>query len=230
VTGVVAAIMSTISSLINSAATVFSIDIYRDIFRRNASDKRLMNVGRISGVVAILLACAIAPLVGLRQNVFLYFQDSWAVLAVPVAVVFTLGALWRRATPSAAWATMLLTILYLPITFIWRSAEDLTSFESNGILWLYNLAPGLWNAAHQVTTTMHYFTFVCLLWLGTYVFMVLWSLSTRDALAAEHANLVWKPAILRGLPGESPRPWYLSVGFWSIILAALFITIYAALW
>jgi SSS family solute:Na+ symporter len=226
----VAAIMSTISSLINSTATVFSIDIYRDCFRRDASDRQLMRVGRLSGVAVVILACAITPLVGLRQNIFLYFQDCWAVLAVPISVVFVLGALWRRATPSAAWATMLLTLLYLPITFLWRSAEDLSSFEANGIPWLYNLAPGLWDFVHAATKTMHYFTFVCLLWLGTYLFMVVWSLCTRDPRAAEHGRLVWRPERLHGSSEERPRPWYVSAGFWSLALAGLFALIYGVLW
>jgi len=187
-------------------------------------------VGRLCGVATVIVACAMAPLVGMRRNVFLYFQDSWAVLAVPVAVVFMLGALWRRATPSAAWATMLLTLLYLPITFIWRSSEDLASFDANGITWLYNLAPGMWNAVHGMTTLMHDFTFVCLLWLGTYVFMIIWSLCTRDSYAADHAGLVWRPELVGRLLGEVPRPWYVGVGFWSLILTGLFGAIYVVFW
>jgi len=225
----VAAIMSTISSLINSTATVFSIDIYRKFIRRDVSDKRLMTVGRISGAVAVVLACLMAPVVGMRRNIFLYFQDSWAVLAVPVSVVFILGSLWKRATPSAAWATMLLTIIYLPITFIWRSAEDLDALQANAA-WLHDLAPPAWKVVNSVTHSMHYFTFVCLLWLATYVFMIGWSLCTRDPHAAEHGKLVWRPEMVRRPSEETPRPWYQGVGFWSLVLAVVFGLIYVVLW
>ncbi|MBN1421930.1 MAG: sodium/solute symporter [Planctomycetes bacterium] len=199
----VAAIMSTISSLVNSTATLFSIDVYKRLIRPETPDAALMRVGRASGAFAIVLACAIAPLVGLYEHIFLYFQEAWAVLAIPPAVVFTMGALWRRATPRAAFATMLLTITYLPVPFIWRIVP----------------AP-----------RMHFFTFAAILWGATYIFFILATLLSRDPRAEEHGDLVWRPALLRALRDEASRPWYRGIGFWSAVVAALFIAIYAALW
>jgi len=200
---VVAAIMSTISSLVNSTATLFSVDIYKRLLRPDASDARLMAVGRWSGFAAVILACAIAPLVGYWKNVFLYFQNAWAVLAIPPAVVFTAGAVWRRATPKAAWITMLLTFAYLPLPFIWEAT------------------PG---------RPIHFFTYAAILWVETYIFFILMSLATQDPRAEEHGELVWRPAVLRPLREEARRPWYQGIAFWSAVVAALFIAIYAALW
>ena len=70
----VAAIVSSLASMINSTSTIFSIDIYKN-FRPNSSDKSLVFIGRSVGVIAILIAGLAAPALRNLDQVFQYIQE-----------------------------------------------------------------------------------------------------------------------------------------------------------
>jgi SSS family solute:Na+ symporter len=113
---IVGAIMSTISGLVNSTSTIFTLDIVRRDWGRNWSDERLVRVGRWSGGIALLIGAAFAPIVMRWESIFRYAQDIWAPMAAPVVVVFLCGALWSRAGRRGAVACLWLAILSAPFT------------------------------------------------------------------------------------------------------------------
>lgn len=100
----IAALVSTIDSALNSLSTVFTMDIYVKNFRPDITPKEGVRVGRIVTVVgaltAILLALAINSIKGLK--LFDVFQSVLGFIAPPMSVVFLFGILWKKTTTRAA--------------------------------------------------------------------------------------------------------------------------------
>ncbi len=108
----IAAIMSTVSSVLNSSSTIWSIDVYQRFLRTNASEAELVRVGRWSTFVIIVIGTAFAPmLLWWQGGIFIYIQDMAAFLAPPVSVIFLGAFLWRRAHGRAATFTLVFGIL-----------------------------------------------------------------------------------------------------------------------
>lgn len=97
-----AAIMSSLDSMLNAAATIFTIDLYGRHLRPDSPQSRLIAVGRASTVGFLLLAACWAPFLADFERVFSYIQEFWGLITPGVAVVFLGGLFWRRTTASAA--------------------------------------------------------------------------------------------------------------------------------
>ncbi len=91
------AIQSTVSSVLNSTSTIFTIDLYKEYINKNAGDKREITVGKLSGtiilVISILLAVVLAET---KINIFVYIQTMYTFIAPPFSAIFLIGMLWRR--------------------------------------------------------------------------------------------------------------------------------------
>jgi solute:Na+ symporter, SSS family len=109
----VAAIIASTASKINSIATIFTLDIYaklKGVEARNAvegvtqaSEKKLVQVGRIAATVSILIAMATArPLLGNLDQAFQYIQEFSGFVTPGITVIFLLGLFWPRATEAGA--------------------------------------------------------------------------------------------------------------------------------
>ena len=100
----IAAIVASTASKINSVATIFTLDIYNKIGEPK-SETRLVIVGRIAAVVAILLAILTArPLLGSFDQAFQYIQEYTGFFTPGIVVIFLLGLFWKRATEAGALA------------------------------------------------------------------------------------------------------------------------------
>ncbi|MGV8090626.1 MAG: sodium:solute symporter [Mangrovibacterium sp.] len=99
----IAALVSTIDSALNSLSTVFTMDIYVKKYKPGASQKEIIGIGRkatVAGaVISILLALAVDSISGL--NLFDIFQAILGFIAPPMSVVFLFGVLWKRTTTKA---------------------------------------------------------------------------------------------------------------------------------
>ena len=104
----IAAVISTLDSGLNSFSTIFTLDIYRKHIRPDANEHQLKQVGRLVTAFAGLLSVAMAMLLAQAKgtNLFNLFQSIIGFLAPPVAAVFLVGILWKRATGIAAFATL----------------------------------------------------------------------------------------------------------------------------
>lgn len=106
-----AAVISSLASMLNSTSTIFTMDIYKQHIKRNASDKQLVRVGRITSLLALILALfAVEPLLGGLDQAFQYIQEYSGFIYPGIIVVFGLGLLWKRASSNAAIWTSILTI------------------------------------------------------------------------------------------------------------------------
>ncbi|RMG75786.1 MAG: sodium/glucose cotransporter, partial [Bacteroidetes bacterium] len=107
----VAAIVSSLASMINSTSTIFTIDIYRPLINKQASEKQLVKIGRFVALGALIISTLVAqPLLGGFDQVFQYIQEYTGLIYPGVAVVFAMGLFWKKATTKAAIAAALLTL------------------------------------------------------------------------------------------------------------------------
>ncbi len=101
--GLFGAIQSTVNSVLNSTATIVTLDIYKQLFRPNASSGHLVKVGMATSVIVLLVAIVLAGFIGrLGESLFVYIQTLYAFFAPPFSAVFLLGILWRRINAPGA--------------------------------------------------------------------------------------------------------------------------------
>jgi len=112
-----AAIVSSLASMLNSTATIFTMDIYKPYFGPNKSEKHLVNVGRVTAALALVIAVMIAPQLKNLEQVFQYIQEYTGVVSPGILAVFMLGLFWRKTTDKAAiWGV----ILSIPIAIFFK--------------------------------------------------------------------------------------------------------------
>ena len=104
------AVMSSLDSMLNSAATIFSVDLYKRHLRPQASSRRLMAVGRVTTGVLVVVACLWAPLVARAPSVFEYIQMFWGFISPGIVAAFLFGIFARRTPPAAAFGGMVLGV------------------------------------------------------------------------------------------------------------------------
>jgi SSS family solute:Na+ symporter len=113
--GLIGAILSSIDSMMNSAATIVTIDVYKRYWRRDASEKELILVGRVSIGVFVVIAALMAIFIldpNSEKNFFLQIADYQNYLTPGILVTFLLGMFWRRGTALAGFVTILAGILF----------------------------------------------------------------------------------------------------------------------
>ena len=106
-----AAIISSLASMFNSTSTLFTMDIYKKYLEPKATDKKLVNVGRLTSVTALFIALfTVKPLLGGIPQAFQYIQEYSGFIYPGIITVFGLGLLWKRASSLAAVWTAIITI------------------------------------------------------------------------------------------------------------------------
>lgn len=98
-----AAVISSLASMFNSTSTIFTMDVYKKFINKEASEKKLVSVGRITSIVALLLALvAVYPIMGGADQAFQIIQEYSGFVYPGVVVIFGLGLLWKRSSGPAA--------------------------------------------------------------------------------------------------------------------------------
>uniref|UniRef100_G3SSA3 Sodium/myo-inositol cotransporter 2 n=1 Tax=Loxodonta africana TaxID=9785 RepID=G3SSA3_LOXAF len=108
----VAALMSSLTSIFNSASTIFTMDLWNHI-RPRASEKELMIVGRVFVLLLVLVSILWIPVVQASQGgqLFIYIQSISSYLQPPVAVVFIMGCFWKRTNEKGVFLGLILGLL-----------------------------------------------------------------------------------------------------------------------
>jgi SSS family solute:Na+ symporter len=108
----IAAIMSTVSSVLNSSSTIWSMDVHKRYIRKTAADADIVRVGRWSAFTVIIIGAALAPLLLLwKSGIFIYIQDMAAFFAPSISVIFLAAFLWPKAHSRAATVTLVFGIV-----------------------------------------------------------------------------------------------------------------------
>ncbi len=116
-----AAIVSSLASMINSTSTIFTMDIYKSTINKKADDKQMVKVGRITGLVALIIAMILAPQLGSLGQVFQFIQEYTGVVSPGILAVFLMGLFYKKATNNAAiWGV----ILSVPIAMYFKVAPN----------------------------------------------------------------------------------------------------------
>lgn len=180
--GLAAAIMSTLSAIVHSSATVFTLDLYKPVFRPQASDKEVRLVGRITGALCVLIGIAVAIFLAAMPGltVFEIIQTVFFYVAAPITAIFFVGILWSGATPSAAVWTMVIGFASIP-------------FVRYYIFKLPGMVP-------YDSFTHH--TFV--VYLFSVVLVIVLSLFTKPKPKEELRDVIWDASALRVPEKERP--------------------------
>lgn len=114
-----AAIVSSLASMLNSTATIFTMDIYKQYINPTADDRATVRMGRISAVVALVIASVMAPLLGGIDQAFQFIQEYTGVVSPGILAVFILGLFWKKTTNKGAITGALVSI---PIAMYFKVA------------------------------------------------------------------------------------------------------------
>ena len=200
--GFLAAVMSTVSALANSTATIFSLDVYKKHINTDADDRRMVLVGRITSLLALVIAALIAPVLS-SSNIFQYFQKGVTYLATPFVPVMVLGLLWKRTSKEGALAGLLGGIL------IQAAVVALDYYLELKLHWLY-------------------LGFIAEVWVFVVVIGV--SLATPPPPRECWEPFLWRPGVLWSVTEDPTRPWYKSLRLWFAVYAITFICLYWRFW
>src|SRR5687767_1354198 len=102
-----AAIVASLAGKANSIATIFTLDIYKKAFNKNASEQNLVNVGKVSVIVSMLMAVLLSmiigdALMGEGKQGFQYIQEYTGFVSPGIFAMFILGFFWKKTTSNAA--------------------------------------------------------------------------------------------------------------------------------
>lgn len=98
-----AAIVASLAGKANSISTIFTLDIYKKVINPNADEKKMVRVGKITVLAAMLIAIIIAPLMGIdKKGGFQYIQEYTGFVSPGIFAMFLLGFFWKKTTSNAA--------------------------------------------------------------------------------------------------------------------------------
>ncbi len=119
VAALAAAIVSSLASMLNSTSTIFTMDIYKPYINPEASQTKLVNVGRFTAGTALVVACLIAPMLGGIGQVFNYIQEYTGMVSPGILGVFLMGLFWKGANnKGAVWGVLLSIPVALALKFL----------------------------------------------------------------------------------------------------------------
>ena len=140
VAGMLAALMSSLSSTFNASATLFTMDFYSKLYP-NVSQHRLVWIGRVATTVMVLIGLAWIPVIQGGRGLYDYLQGVQAYLAPPIFVVFFLGIFWKRLNAPGCLAALIVG----SAMGLFRLAVDTPpklitgfSYTPNSFLWIVN--------------------------------------------------------------------------------------------
>ena len=204
VAGLLAALMSSLSSVFNSCSTLITWDVYRKL-RPEASERRLVWVGQISTAVLVGFGLAWIPMMELvSAQLYKYLQSVQAYIAPPIAAVFLIGLFYRRVNATGAIAS-------LSTGFVLGMGRLVCELDKDGLRgWLYAYAD------------MNFLHFAVFLFVFCSVVLVVASFATAPPSADQLAFLDEKPS-----SDDAPRSkWERQ----DLALSALLVAVVVALW
>lgn len=214
VAGLIAALMSSLSSVFNSCSTLITFDIYKKI-KPEASERHLVLVGQSATLVLVGLGLAWIPLMSNISGVlYHYLQSVQAYISPPIAAVFLLGLMWQRLNAAGALAS-------LGTGFVLGMAKltlELNRDDLGGFLHWY--------------ATFNFLNFAAVLFLVCSIVLIVVSLVTRSPATERVQGLTW--AYFRKLPDRaesethrvsSDAVWRRHDRIFSIILVLLVATV-----
>ncbi|MDT8436008.1 MAG: sodium:solute symporter [Gemmatimonadota bacterium] len=205
-TGLVAALMSSIDSTLNSASTLVTMDFVRK-WKPQLDQRQLMRVGRVATAVFMVLAALWAPQIVHFGSLFKYLQSVLAYISPPIVAVFLLGVFWRRTTANGAFFA-LITGLVVSVT-----------------LFVANITGAAW------MPDIHFLLVAPILFVFSLVAAVGVSLAGAPPAAEKVADTTWTPAFFRRESEElREMAWWKNYRIQSVALLAATAVVVLMFW
>jgi SSS family solute:Na+ symporter len=204
--GMAAALMSTVSMVLNSTSTLLTIDLYKKLLRPTASDREQVMFGMTAGVVVLVASIFIAFLyIESPEALFRLVQRIFFWIAPPFAVIFLLGLLWPRANGTAAVVTIISGFAFRMI--------------AEWVVW--PMLPGLreYQAAYQHGALVT--------WVFCMVVMIVVSLLTTPPAPEQTHGVIWNRGFLN-LPADERGRYsgWKNFVLWWILFVAIVLSVY----
>ncbi|MCC8035477.1 MAG: sodium/sugar symporter [Rikenellaceae bacterium] len=108
----IAAIVSSLASMMNSISSIFTLDVYKSYFDKNITDTGSVKVGRIASVVALLIAITVAPVLSNLDQAFQYIQEFTGFVSPGALAIFLAGFFYKKANSNGALAAAIGTFVF----------------------------------------------------------------------------------------------------------------------
>ncbi|CAL1288649.1 unnamed protein product [Larinioides sclopetarius] len=177
-----AALMSSLTSIFNSSSTIFTMDIWRRI-RKQASETELLIVGRLFVLLLVIISVVWIPIVEASQNsqLFHYIQSVTSFLAPPVCAVYILAIMHKRVNEQGAFWGLMVGLIVGMIRFIWEFSYTVPSCASQ-----------LPDPRPAIISKVHYLHFGIILFIITCIVTVVVSYATQPISKKHlHRLLFW---------------------------------------
>jgi SSS family solute:Na+ symporter len=102
------AVLSSLDSMLNSASTIFTMDLFKRHLRPDAPPRKLVRTGRMATAVFVIIGCMWAPIISSFDGVFNYMQMIWGFISPGIVIAFLFGLISKRTPPLAAIGGMVL--------------------------------------------------------------------------------------------------------------------------
>jgi SSS family solute:Na+ symporter len=208
IAAMVAALTSSLSGLLNSVATLFTMDFYAKIKPKSTS-KQKVRVGKIASISVLLIAVLWAPQIGKQFGTLLkYYQEMLSIMAPPIVAAFILGIFWKRTNANGAFSGLIAGIL-LGIA---------------NIIFKVNYGYSIFGDIHFLLTVPYYFAWSMLV-------MVVVSLLTKKPPVEKIENLTFSlDEFKRETINLKQQAFYKSYRFWSYLLIAFCVIVLVLYW
>ncbi len=118
----IAAIVSSFSAIINSASTIFTMDLFKPYFKPEATNSQMILTGRFSSVVFVIISVAVAASLGNIDQAFQYIQEYTGMVSPGITAIFILGMFWKKTTAKAAfWGTIVSVPIAIAVKYFFSA-------------------------------------------------------------------------------------------------------------
>jgi SSS family solute:Na+ symporter len=211
--GALAALMSSLASLFNSSATLFTVDFYERL-KPGRSEAHYVAVGRIATTVVVLLGIAWVPVIPLLgDSLYEALQKVQSLIAPAIVAVFFLGIFSRRVTPAAGFVGLVV------------------GFAAGMLRLVLDLSPTLAgsNAIFAALEGLNWLYYCCALLLFTMALMVVVSLMTAPKSSSELVGITFR-SVTEEQNREVRASWNGWDIFHSVVILAILAVVYIVFW
>ena len=213
ITALIAGFMSGMAGNVSAFTTVWTYDIYRALFNKNASDHHYVNMGRWCTVLGVLISVGTAYLVMQFASIMDYVQALFSFFIAPLFGTVLLGMLWKRTTPAAGFWGLLAGTASSIGMWLWvyrvPSALRYIALSSYAKPMAENMFRALWS------------------WVVCVLVTAIVSYATRPKPESELVGLVYGATVI---PQEADRPIYQRPIFWAGVVSIVFVLLNVIFW
>jgi len=204
----VAALTSSLSGLLNSVATLFTMDFYTKI-SPNSTSKQKVRVGKMASITVLIIAVMWAPQIGKQFGTLLkYYQEMLSMMAPPIVAAFILGIFWKRTNATGAFVGLIAGLLLGIVNVVYTVQTGISIFGD----------------IHFLLTVPFYFVWSCLV-------MIVVSLATKKPPLIKTDELTFSMQEFREETlSLKDKPFYSSYRFLSYLLIGFCFIILFIFW